>query len=225
MSDEALPAIARSLRAHIADHNFRVALLTLLTLIGALALWFLLHAALHWLTLLAVTVVKGLDARAPAFVDQAFWIAAAVLLVLAWIDRRFRPDDRPRDHKSAAEIAWEILLAIPRATFAIGSTLSAWQNLAPRELTTAAELVDRLGHDRRMPLHALPLEIPNERLRLKILFALQLLQIVEIRREDRELWISLSPLRPASLLRKSGDETTALDRQKPQAPRRAPRGS
>lgn len=210
MSDEALPAIARTLRAHIADHNFRVALLTLLTLLGAIVLWFLLHATLHWLALLAVTVVKGVDARAPAFVDQAFWFAAATLLALAWIDRRFRPDDRPRDHKSAAEIAWEILLAIPRATFAIGSTLSAWQNLDPRELTTAAELIERLGHDRRMPLHALPLEIPNERLRLKILFALQLLQIIEIRRENRELWVSLSPLRPASLLPKPGGEMPRL---------------
>jgi hypothetical protein len=193
------PAIRRALRAHFADHNARVALLTLLTLLAALALWFLLHAAVSWLALLAVSAVKGTDARLPVFIEDAFWWSTAALLALAWIDRHFRPDDRPRDHKSAAEIAWEILLAIPRVTFAIGGTLSAWQHLTRHEFDTAAGLVERLIREHRLLLHSLPLEIPNDKLRLKVLFALQLVQIIEIRRENRELWIALNPLRPASL--------------------------
>jgi len=200
MSDEALPVIARALRAHFADHNFRVALLTLFTLVAAIALWFLLHAVLGWLSLLAVTTVKGTEARMPAFVEPVFWCGAAALLAAAWIDRRFRPDDRARDHKSAVEIAWEILLAIPRVTLAIGGTLSNWQSLSVHEIKTAAELLQQLMGNHRLPLHSLPLEIPNDKLRLKVLFALQITQVIEIRRENRELWIALNPLRPAHLL-------------------------
>jgi len=207
MSEEALPAIKRALRAHFADHNFRVALLTLFTLVAAIALWFLLHAAMHWLALLAVTAVKGTEAHAPEFIDRFFWPAAAALLVLAWIDRRFRPDDRARDHRAAVEIVWEIILAIPRVTLAIGGTLSNWQHLDERELTSAAELLQNLAQDRKIALHSLPLEIPDDRLRLKVLFALQITQVIEIRRENRELWIALNPLRPAKLLPKPASAT------------------
>jgi hypothetical protein len=208
MPDDALSEISRALRAHFAEHNLRVAALTFLTLVATLALWFLLHATYRWLVILGLTAITGTDARVPAFIEPAFWSAAAVLLALAWLDRVLRADDRPRDHKTPGEIAWEIILAIPRATLAIGATLSAWQHLTRAEIETAASLVERLAHVRRLPLHALPLEIPDEALREKIVFALQLVQVIDIRREDRELWIGLNALRPASLLLTPGRGAT-----------------
>jgi hypothetical protein len=46
----------------------------------------------------------------------------------------------------------------------------------------------------------MPLEIPNADRRFKILFALQLLQVIDIHREDRDLWVRLSPLRPRAFM-------------------------
>ena len=194
------PSLARALRSHLAAHNLRVALLAALTLVAALALWYVLHLAAHWLALLFVTAVQGTDARVPAAVENIFWFAAAALLAVAWIDRQLRPDDRPKDHKSAAEIVWEIALAIPRLTLSVWGTLSAWQHLDARERAEAVALLEHLAQERRIRLSSMALEIPNAPRRFKILFALQLVQIIDIRREDREFWVTLNPLRPASLV-------------------------
>lgn len=192
------PDLARALRTHLAAHNLRVALLAALTLIAAVALWSALHLAADWLALLFVTAVEGTEARLPTTVENAFWFAAAVLLAVAWIDRLWRPDDRPPDHKSISAILWEILLAVPRLTLSVWGTLSAWQHLDARERMEAVALIERLQHERRIRLSSMALEIPNAPRRFKILFALQLVQIIDIRREDRELWVSLNPLRPKS---------------------------
>ena len=191
------PTLVRALRAHLAAHNFRVAVLSSLTLLAAVALWYLLYLGVNWLALLFSAAVEGTDARAPAGMGNLFWFAAAALLVVAWIDRRLRPDDRPRDHKSIGEIIWEFALAIPRLTLSVGGTLSAWQHLDRRELVEAVFLIERLSVERRLRLNSMALEIPNAPRRFKILFALQLVQVIDIRREDRELWVALNPLRPA----------------------------
>jgi hypothetical protein len=190
-------ALPRALRSHLAAHNLRVALLAFATLLASLALWYLLHLGVKWLAIFFATVIQGTEAQMPAGIDNLFWFIAAALLTVAWIDRRLRPDDRPRDHKSIAEILWEFVLAIPRVTLSVGGTLSAWQHLDRRELAEAASLIERLATERRLRLNSLPLEIPDAPRRFKILFALQLVQVIDIRREDRELWVVLSPLRPA----------------------------
>ncbi|MGB8170182.1 MAG: hypothetical protein WCF18_21950 [Chthoniobacteraceae bacterium] len=193
------PDLARALRSQLAVHNLRVALLTALTLVAAVVLWYLLYIAANWLALLFVTAVEGTEARLPSVVENAFWFGAAALLALAWVDRQLRPDDRPKDYKSATELVLEVALAIPRLTLSVWGTLSAWLHLDRRELAEAAHLVTQLGEHRRLRLQSLPLEIPNSERRFKILFALQMVQIIDVRREDRELWVALNPLRPKAL--------------------------
>lgn len=193
------PDLARVLRSHLAAHNLRVALFTALTFIVAVVLWYALYLAANWLALLFVTAVEGTEARVPRVIENAFWFGAAALLAVAWIDRQLRPDDRPKDHKSIAEIVWEIALAIPRLTLSVWGTLSAWQHLDARERAEAVALIERLSEVRRIRLSSMALEIPNAPRRFKILFALQLVQIIDIRREDREFWVALNPLRPSSL--------------------------
>ena len=194
------PDLTRALRAHLATHNLRVALLAALTLVGALTLWYVLHLIANWLALLFVTAVQGTEARVPTAIENLFWLAAAALLAVAWIDRQLRPDDRPKDHKSIGEIVWEILLVIPRLTLSVWGTLSAWQHLDSRELAEAVTLIERLAQEHRIRLSSMPLEISNDRRRFKILFALQLVQIIDLRREDRELWVALNPLRPRNFM-------------------------
>ena len=188
--------IARSLRAHLARHNARVLLLSAATFAGAILLWAVLYAIAQWLTLLALVVVRGEDTSLPRGFPIVFATGALSLLAYAWIDRRLTPDDMPRDEKSAGEIAEDFLLAIPRATLAACSTLTAWQRLTPQEFALAATLLDRLSREQRVAMHSLPLDIPDEEARWRIVFALQLTQIVDMRREDRDYWLVLSPLRP-----------------------------
>lgn len=198
-SAKTTPDLSRALRAHLAVHNLRVALLTVLTLVAAAAFWYALYLAANWLALLFVTAVKGTEAQLPQGIENVFWIAAAVLLAVAWIDRQLRPDDRARDHRSVAEIVWEIALAIPRLTLSVWGTLSAWLHLDARERSEAVALIERLAQERRLRLTSMPLEIPNAQRRFRILFALQIVQVIDIRREDRELWVALNPLRPPAL--------------------------
>jgi hypothetical protein len=189
----------RVILRHLGAHNRRVALLSVLTLLAAVALWYLLYGTASWLTLLFVTAVKGTDAFMPGIFPTVFWSVSAGLLVLAWIERWLHPDDRPKDHKNAAEIVLELILAVPRLTLAVWGTLSAWQHLTRWETAAAAGLIDRLASEHRLRLQSIPLEIPDAKSRFKILFALQLVQVIDIRREDRELWVMLNALRPKGL--------------------------
>jgi hypothetical protein len=177
-----------------------VLLLSFGTLLGSLLLWVLLYGIAVWLTVLFLSAIHGPEVRRrPAAFDKVFFSAAATLFVLAWIDRRLTPNDLPRDHKSPAEIATDFILAIPRTTLAVSGTLSAWQRLTQLDYERAAALLERIEATGRLPLQSTPLEIPEDAQREKILFALQLTQLVEVRREDREIWLALSPLRPESL--------------------------
>jgi hypothetical protein len=192
--------LAGALRSLLAAHNARVALVAALTLLVSAGLWYALRLAAEWLALLFATAVRGTEAQVPRGLEEVFWFAGAALLALAWIDRRLRADDRPKDHKSVAEIVWEIVLALPRLTLSVWGTLSAWQHLDARERAEGVALIKRLRDERRIRLSSTPLEIPNAERRVKILFALQLVQIIDIRREDSELWVTLNPLCPPALL-------------------------
>ena len=191
--------IASSLRAHLARHNARVVLLSAATLAAAIVLWAVLYAIAQWLTLLALTIVRGEDTALPRGFPVVFAAAVFCLLAYAWIDRRLTPNDMPRDDKSVGEIAEDFLLAIPRTTLAAWSTLTAWQSLSASEFALAAAFLERLNRERRVAMHSLPIDIPDEEARWRILFALQLTQIVDLRREDRDFWIVPNPLRPQTL--------------------------
>lgn len=199
-------AILGTLRRELAGHNLRVVLLTLLAAVASAILWSALYAITYWLTLLFITAVKGIDTRVPTEFRMVFLSAAALLLAFAWIDRKLHPDDRPRDKHSGGAIAFDFLLMIPRVTLAVWSTLTAWQGLSERELTQAAALIEQLERERRIRLQSVPQEIPHDRARERILFALQLSEFIDIRREDRDMWVKLNPLRPRLAAKRRGTQ-------------------
>lgn len=198
LADEAASPreIAATLRRELAGHNLRVVLLAVLAAIAAAILWAALYVIAYWLTLLFLTAARGLDTPVPRDFRIAFFAIAGGLLAFAWIDRKLHPDDRTRDKRTPGEIVLEFVLAIPRVTLAVGSTLTAWQPLNSRELARAASFLEQLEHEGRIRLQTMPIEIPNERARERILFALQLTQFIEIRRENHDYWVTLSSLRP-----------------------------
>ncbi len=190
---------ARALRREIARHNLQVAAIALLTLAVAAGLWVVLYAVCCWLVLFFQSAVGTARVALPQGFALVFTVAAACSVGYAWVDRHFTPNDLPRDDKSPGEIAADFMLALPRITLAIPSTLSAAVRLTAPEVCQAAAFLHRLARERRLPLHSVPLDLANAAERFRILFALQLLRAIDLRRDERELTIRLHPSCPRAL--------------------------
>lgn len=180
------------LRRRFAEHNRLVVLLAVLTLLVTAGIWYLLFALLYWLAFLFEGVVHGMDARPPDALPALFIYSAGLLLLLTWLARKRFDNEMPKDEKTPGEIAMEFLIAVPRATLAVWGNLSAWQRLDARELGLAAELIERIADAGRVPLQQVPLEIPDPRDRMRILLALQLIEVLSIRQGEDAVWLSLT---------------------------------
>jgi hypothetical protein len=136
-------------------------------------------------------LIHGLDAQPPVYLPVLFIYSGGLLVLLTWLAHKRTTREIPKDEKSGFEIATEFLLAIPRATLAVWGNLSAWQRLNETELAQAAQLLARIESEGRLPLHSVPLEIPQPKSRLRILLALQLVEVVHVSRMDGTVWLSL----------------------------------
>ena len=179
------------LRRRFAQHNRLVALVAVLTLLVAAALWYLLFAILFWLALVFTSVAHGMDARPPDILPALFIYAAGLLVLLTWLAQSRFANAPLKDKKSPLEIAAEFLLAVPHATLAVWGNLSAWQRLDRREMEMAAEFLERLASERRIPLHAVPLDLPDPQTRMRILLALQLIEVLNVTQSDGTVWLSI----------------------------------
>jgi hypothetical protein len=197
--------IESALHAHFGRHNRRVVTLSALTFAAALVLWAGLYVVAQWLTLLAAAAIAGESTPLPPRFPAFFSFGAAALMGLAVIDRWLTRDERVRDEKSGAAICMDFVLAIPRVTLDAWGTLRAWQHLSPSELALAAAFIERLAGVSRLPLHAAAIELPDPSARAKILFALQLTQVIAVQRRDGEFCITLDPLQRQSLRLPAGD--------------------
>jgi hypothetical protein len=192
-------ALPSRLRRLFVEHNCAVVGFAFLALAAAVALWALAYLGAFFVTILGLTIVRGPDAVMPLDFTLDFAVIAFALLVLAWFDKALDANDRPPDKKPAFEIFMDLLLAIPRTTLAVWGNLSAWQWLDETDLQLAAGLIERVARERRIRLQSVPLDIPNERSRERIIFALLLIHVLDVRHEDDDAWLRLSPLRPAAL--------------------------
>ena len=181
------------LRRRFSQHNRLVALVAALTLLVAASLWYLLFAFLYWLALLVAGMSHGMDARPPEILPAIFIYAAGLLLLITWIAGALFPERPPKDKKSPFEIAAEFVLAVPRATLAVWGNLSAWQRLNRREIEMAADFLERLASEGRIPLHEVPLDIPDRKTRTRILLALQFVEVLNVRHAEGAVWLSLPP--------------------------------
>ena len=195
-----IESTARALRREIAAHNRRVALIALFTLAVAAGLWTVLYAVGAWVLMLAIIAAGTSRDTLPHGFTILYLVTAACAVGYAWVDRHFTPSELPRDDKTPGEIATDFLLALPRITLAVPGTLRAWLRLSPAEREIAAAFLHRLAGERRIPLHSVPLDIADEPMRFRILFALQLLEAIDLRRDDHALSITLNPRGPRALV-------------------------
>jgi len=186
------------LRAHFARHNLRVLALAAGTLVAALAAWVLLYWVCCWLLVLAIAVFDLPYTRIPPGFRPLFIVTAFCAIGYAWIDQSLTSNAQPRDEKGFGEIASDLILAIPRMTLAAHGTLRAWLRLSDADLLQAAELLHRLWQEKQVPMSGVRLEIPDPASAARILFALQLTQIIDVHRDETEYWLRLNALRPAA---------------------------
>ena len=192
------------LRRRFAEHNRLVALVAVLTLLVAAGLWYLLFALLYWLAFIFTTLARGLDAHPPDVLPALFIYSAGLLVLLTWLARGRSANAALKDEKSPFEIAAEFLLAVPRATLAVWGNLSAWQRLNRHEVELAAEFLEHLAGEGRIPLHAVPLDLPDPRARMRILLALQLIEVLNVTQSDGTVWLSI-PSKGELVAREGGD--------------------
>lgn len=198
---------AKVLRSHLAQHNRRVLALAIATLVAALAAWALLYIVCCWVLVLAIAIFDLPFTRVPRHFLLVYIVAAVCGIAVAWIDQRLTPNARLRDSKTPREIFMEFLLAVPNMTLAVGGTLGAWQSLSNAELLGAAELLHRLGEEKRVPMSGVRLQITDPDAAVRILFALQMTQVIDAYREpNNEFWLRLNALRPRSL-RMAGEDS------------------
>jgi hypothetical protein len=179
-----MPDAPAVFRRHLARHNRHVLLVTAWSLTAVLTAWALVYFAIYWLVLLVLTLGNPFGAVAPASFPLHFGLFGALFIGLVYLERRARPHRRLRDKSTPLELTMDILLALPNATLTSVENLQAIQILAERERGHAWALLERLREIRQLAITELPLEIPEERTRLRVVRALQFLDLVELRDRD-----------------------------------------
>ncbi len=171
------------LREHLRRHNRWVLVLASLTFLCAAMLWAALYLVAFWFFLIANTVARPFEVHpAMGALVRAFAAAAILLCLLAWFVSRLRPNQAPQDHRGFGGHLVDVLLAVPRLTLSILGTGGAGARLSESELEQAWLLLRRMSQsDTPVPVQALPVDIPDSAMRGKILLALQLSGLIEIR--------------------------------------------
>ena len=201
-------------REHFRRHNRDAILLTLITLAAAVLLWIIFYIVVYGLILLALSSLQGGDAQIPPAFLPVFAGSALLLCLIAWIMRKIRPGYFVVDHKSTFETFMDIILVLPRITFEVWGNLSACQFPSETELRTASELLQTIGEQGKINVHQLPIEIPNQSLRARVVFLLQLAGLVELRSYSDGLWLVLL----GETARRLAQSTVKID---PELPRSA----
>jgi len=171
------------LREHLHQHNQWVLALTLLTFVAAVILWALLYFFVVWISVFMSAAIAPIDYHPPkGEVLGGFIIGAVVLCAVAWIVRRLHPNEIPEDNKGLGGHLLDLLLAVPRVTLSIFGNSGAAARLTDEELGHAWHLLRRMDEaENPVPMQMLPVDIPDGKMREKIILTLQVANLIEIR--------------------------------------------
>lgn len=194
-ADVTSPATAAALREHLREHRLNVLAASAMALIFSAIGWGVLYGGLYWITMFVQTTLHGGDAGVPAVFHSAMGWCALGLMLAAMLDAYLHPHERQVDDRPTIEHIGDTLLFLPRLTLAVLQNFKVWPRISSAEIPVAAQLMDRLRLE-NVPLHTLPLDFPNKRTRVRILIALQVAQLAEVRSENEALVLHLHPLAP-----------------------------
>jgi hypothetical protein len=184
--------IPGAFRKHFKRHNREALALALVTLVAAALLWTVFYIVIYAVILLGMSSVEGGDARIPPSFAPVFVCCALLLCAVAWVMRRMRPGMFVPDRRPWFETFLDIVLLLPRITFEIWGNFSACQRPTEAELAAAWDLMQAIRDEGgKLNVRQLPVELPDKRLRARVVFLLQLVGLVEVRNYSDGLWLAL----------------------------------
>jgi hypothetical protein len=167
--------------------------------------WCLLYVAAYWFSLVGNTVRMLGDAGLPDSFHSTVFIVFGSVMALAAIDAWLFSQEEAADSQTLFGLVCDLVLFLPRITLASLFNFAAWARLPSSALPDAARLLIRLRAEDRVPMHELPLEIPNDARRERILAAFELTQLTEVRQERGQLVLRWSALAPEAFRRSLPD--------------------
>jgi hypothetical protein len=188
------------LRAHFREHNRSVIFASVATLLFAALGWAVVYGLCYWFTVAFLSVKEGLKFIGTENFNRNFLSSVAVLYAATVIDRwLFRFDREAVDRRPFSETILDVALFLPRMTLAVLENFGVWIHLSAREVALSARLVELIRERGRYSLQEVPLVSPAARDRDRILFALRVALVVDVRAEDGVMWLHIGSLAPASL--------------------------
>jgi hypothetical protein len=184
--------LREALRRTVAAHNRLVRLSTVSSSIAVIFMWVAIYFIARWLTLLGSTVVKGLDAATPQHFDRVFGIVVVIWLIVGWIVRQQGVWQRAPVDKGAGLVLLEVFFAPTRATFAVLHNMQNRIRFSENDLQAATDFLVRVVRAGKLATTAVPVELPDEDTRERVLHALQLLDLIYLRQTDRQAWFAVA---------------------------------
>ncbi len=193
-----------ALRAHLRSHNQGVLAASGMALIFSVIGWAVLYGAAYWAAMFIAAAVRGTNATRPAEFNLVFFGIAAVLMLAARIDQWLFPHERAVDERPKIEHFADALFFVPRFTMSCWQNLGALARLTDAELPEAAELMDTLRPGGRVALQELPARFPDEHRRQRMLDALLVTGLIDMRIEEDTTWLCLGALAPEAFRGRAG---------------------
>lgn len=188
------------LRGHFREHNRSVLFASGATLLFALVGWAVIYGLCYWFTVAFLSVKEGLKFNGTENFNRNFFSSVAVLYVATVIDRwLFRFDREAVDRRPLSETILDVALFLPRMTLAVLENFGVWIRLSEREEVLAARLVQLIRERGRYAQQEVPLVITSPREQHRIITALRIALVVDVRNEDGIAWLHIGSLAPASL--------------------------
>ena len=169
--------------------------------------WLFLFGIGYCIAMIGTALNRGIEAQ-PDMYPRYFWLSAAGMTVLALLEAWRNPHEIARDERSTFIQLFDVILFLPRITVAALLNFFAWAYLPQAAMPAALRLLGRLRMQESIPLHELPLDIPNLRLRRRVLAVLEVTQLTDIRTEKGQLVLRWSALAPAAI--RTGDDAVAV---------------
>jgi hypothetical protein len=179
------------LRAHFRRHNLTAIALAFVSLLVAVVSWGALFFVGKWMVVLAVSVGTGVDARVPENFAAWFFLLALALCFVAAFVRWLWPRAEAADRRPLWENLLDVILIVPRITFGVWGNLSAVLFLSRREMAFAWRLLEKIADEKKIAFEQVAVEIPPRRLREKIVLALQLADLVYLKKTNAGFFLAI----------------------------------
>lgn len=200
----------QAIASHLRSHNSGILAASAVALVFSALGWGMLYGASYWMVMLVVAVGEYPEGM-PVRFNGVFAATAVLLLLAARLDQWLFPHERAVDERPPIKHIADILFFVPRFTMSCWQNLGALARLNAAELEDAAELLDALKAEGRIPVYAIPAMFHTRRRHLRILNALSAGALIALRGDGSETWITLSPLAPEIFRGPSPAEAAADD--------------